>query len=346
MRAALLLPALAGALFAGPKGIDCAPDHGTALETARTRGKMLFLTVLVDHDAENRAVVEEVLADRALQKTLQEFVCVYANPEQQHGQVAVKTPAGKRTARCADFPSIECRHHILLAQSWARGFFGDNPVKTPIHFVIDEKEEVLDTLFVGDFQTGFNRVPAKTIQGRLEALLKKRGRGLSEEQYSKMVEDLRDAKAARVRENVTLELKHLLSVAALERDVEGVREAKGRIREIDAVAAKHLEAARAVAASARWEEAIAALRKIEETYAGAPSALVADQEEKALRARDEVKRLLAAREAYEKGVALQEANNPDGARRKFEECIRRGPGTKYEELARKALDALPPAPGK
>lgn len=341
--AALLL--LASAASAGPKGVEFVPDAATALERARTRGKLILLTVLVDHDAENRAVIEEVFDDRALQKTLQEFVCLYANPEQQHGQVAVKNAAGTRVVRCADCPSIECRHHILLAQSWARGFYGEQEVKTPMHFVIDEKEELLAMIHEGEFRTGFNRVPAKTLQGKLEALLKKHGRGLSEEQYGRMVEDLKNAKAARARENTVLELKHLLAVVALGREVEGVREAQARVKEIDAKAAAELQAARALASESKWEEAIRALQAIETGYPGTLSAAAADQEERTLRARDEVKRLLAAKESWEKGVAFRKAGNLEGARKRFDDCVRRAPDSSYAELARKELETLPEATG-
>ncbi|MGH7162895.1 MAG: tetratricopeptide repeat protein [Planctomycetota bacterium] len=339
--AALLL--LAAAAGAGPRGLPCVPDSKTAVEVALTRGRMIFLTVIVDGDAENRAVVEDVWKDAQLQKVAEEFVCLYANPDDTHGKFAVKNAQGKEESRCADCPAIECRHHQALAQSYARGFYGDKPVKTPMHFVLDAKEEVVEMIYEGDFEGGFHRVPAAKLVARLEALLKKRGRGLTETQYRKMVEDLREAKAARARGMTALELEKLLAVVALGRDVEGVKEATARLKEIEAEAGAELEKARASAAEQRWEEALDALEKIQQTYPGTLTAAAAAREEKDLRARGEVKRLLQARELYEKGIAFKERDKPEQARKKFEECVRRFAETKYGQLSKKELESLPPA---
>jgi hypothetical protein len=119
--AALLL--LAGIAIAAPPrpAPVCARTHDEAVTLARTRGKLIFLTVIVDDDNENRAVIDQVFRDKEFLKIAEEFVCVYANWMDQHGKVKTKGPDGKPVVRCADCPSIECRDHQGLAANWARG---------------------------------------------------------------------------------------------------------------------------------------------------------------------------------------------------------------------------------
>lgn len=331
---------LAAAAVADTKGVEFLPRAEKAIEMARTRGKLVFLTVIVDHDAENRAVIEQVFDDAKLKKTLELFACLLANPESDHGSVRVTPPGGKPSTRCRDAPTIECADHVRLAQVYARGFYGDRPVKTPVHFVLDRYEEVVDTIFTGDFETGLHPTPATELTKRLEALLKKHGRPLTEAEYAKMLERLADAKAARARGLFAEELEALLAVIALERDVDGVREARARLKEIEGVAGAELEKAKAIAAERKWEEAIDAFTTIRQTFPGTLAAAAAQKAENAVRALPEVKRLLQARELYMAGRAFLEKGRPEQARKRFEECVRRLPGTKYAELAAEELEKL------
>ncbi|MCK6461643.1 MAG: hypothetical protein L6Q95_17310 [Planctomycetes bacterium] len=348
LAALLLSPApplllLAGVAAAAPPrpAPQCARTHEEAVELARTRGKLIFLTVVVDHDAENRAVVENVFRDKNFLKIAEEFVCVYANVEDQHGKVKTKGPDGKPLVRCADVPSIECRDHQGLAANWARGFYPSSDAKTPVHFVINAKEEVVETIMNGSFEQGFNHVPADEVVAKLKALLQKHGKGLSEEEYKGMQELLTDAKAARARNDVTLELQKLLPVVALAKDVEGVRGAQARVAEIDKEASKVLADAEVLVARGGVEEALDALAKVAAKYPGTLSAAAAEKDRKDLEGRPEVKRLLKARELYQEGLKLKEKGKADLARKKFETCVRVYADTKYGELAKKELGAAP-----
>jgi hypothetical protein len=338
--AAVLLLAGTG-LAAPPAAPDALADPKKAVEIARTRGKLIFLTVIVDHDHENRAVIENVFRDKEFLKVAQEFVILYANPENEHGIVKVKGADGKPDVRCGDCPSIRCEDHIDLAQNYARAFFPDIQAKTPIHFVLDADEKVVATLTNGDFQTGFNHVPAGTVVGELRKLLQKHGRGLTEAEYAKMEANLSDAKSARARQNVTLELEKLLLVVAVGREVVDVKEAKARVREIDGVAAKELALVAPQVEAKDWEAAIAALEKIRATYPGTLTAEQAAKQSKDVLAQDDVKRLLRARDLYQQGMKAKEQGKADLARKRFEACARAGPGTKYAELAAKELAAAP-----
>jgi len=337
---AFLLLCAAAAVAAPPGAPNAVRDSKTALEIARTRGKLIFLTVIVDHDHENRAVVENVFRDKAFLKMSEEFVVVYANNEDQHGKVMVKNAQGQKEPRCADCPSIVCTDHIGLAQNFARGFFPDSDAKTPIHFVIDGNENVVETIMNGDFKTGFNHVPAKEVCAALKRVLDKHGKGLSEEAYAKMLENLADSKAARARGNLALELEKLVPILALDRDIEGVREARERMKQIDEGAAAELAKVGPLASAGQWEEAIEELRRIAKTYPGTLTAGAAATQQKELLARPEVKKLLLARELYEKGMELLEGGKNEAAKKKLEECLRRGGGTKWAELASEALHKL------
>ena len=320
---------------------ECARTHEEAVTLARTRGKLIFLTVIVDHDHENCAVIDQVFRDKEFLKIAEEFVCVYANNEDQHGKVKAKGPDGKQVLKCSDCPSIDCRDHQGLAANWARGFFPGSEAKTPIHFVVNEKEELVDTIMNGTFEQGFNHVPASEVVARLKALLQKHGKGLSEEEYKRMEGLLTDAKAARARGDPTLELQKLLPVIALGKEVEGVRGARARVAEIDRDAAKVLADAEVLVATGKIEEALDALEKVASRYPGTLSAAAAEKDVKDLKGRQEVARLLKARDLYGEGMGLKQKGKTDLARKKFEACVRVYGDTKYGELSKKELDGLP-----
>jgi len=339
--AAPLLLLAAGAAAAPPKPApECARTKEEAVTLARTRGKLIFLTVIVDDDNENRAVIDDLFRNKEFLKIAPEFVCVYANYMEKHGKVKVKGPDGKPAVRCADCPSITCEDHMTLALNWARGFFPSSDARTPIHFVINAKEELVDTILNGSFEQGLNHVPAADVIARLKALLQKYGKGLTEEEYKRMEELLTDAKAARARGLVTLELEKLMPVVALAKDVEGVRGAQARVAEIDKEASKVLADAEVLVARGAIEEAIDALAKVAATYPGTLSAAAAEKDGKDLEGRPEVKRLLKARDLYQDGLRLKEKGKADLARKKFEACVRVYADTKYGELAKKEIEAL------
>lgn len=341
MRSLAFVLLLGWSAFGAPKAPHCAKDAKQALEIARTRGKLIFLTVIVDHDAENRAVIDNVFRDASFLRIAKEFVILYANNEDDHGKVKVKV-GGKTQVRCRDCPSIRCEDHMMLAQNFARGFFPDSVAKCPIHFVIDANEELVDTIMNGSFEQGFNHVPAKVVVARLKQLLSKRGRGLTEPEYEKMKVLLVEAKAARARDNVTLELEKLHQVVALGKNVDGVEGAKARVREIDALAGGELRKIDGILVRKEWEDALDALEKVVKTYPGTLSAAAATAKRKELLREKEVSRLLKARELYEKGMAFKDGGKLELARKRLSKCVRMYGKTKYGKLAEKELAALPP----
>jgi len=333
---------LAGAAFAGPKVYpDCIGDKDKILEIARTRGKLIFLTVMVDHDGENRAVIDAVFRDKDFVRLSKQFVCVLANPEDKHGRIKHKDKkTGKKHIRCADCPTITCEQHMHLAQHWSRAFFEENEIRTPVHFVIDSEEEVVHTIMNGSFDTGFNHVSGKIVIAELKKILKKHGRGLTEEEYARMTKNLASAKAARARDKTELELQLLLKVVSLNRKVEAVAEARKRVQEIDAWAGKKLAAARKLVAEKEWEAAIDGLVAIKTKYAGTLTAAAAAKLEQELRKDKTVKKLLKAKATYEKAMRYKAKGKTDLAKKKFAQCVRQGGATKYASLAKKELAAL------
>ncbi len=344
MRSLAFVLLLGWSAFGAPKAPHCIKDAKEALEIARTRGKLIFLTVIVDHDAENRAVIDNVFRDASFLRIAKEFVILYANNEDEHGKVKVKV-GGKTEIRCRDCPSIRCEDHMILAQNFARGFFPQSIAKCPIHFVIDANEELIDTIMNGSFEQGFNHVPAKVVVTRLKQLLQKHGRGLTEAEYKKMKTLLVEAKAARARGNVTLELEKLLQIVAIDKKVEGVEGAKARVREIDAVAGGELRKIDGILVRKEWEEALDALEKVTKTYPGTLSAAAATAKRKELLREKEVSRLLKARDLYEKGMAYKDKGKIELARKRLAKCVRMYGKTKYGKLAEKELASLPPAEG-
>lgn len=341
MRTLAALMLLIGAALAAPRHPNCVADAKIALEIARTRGKLIFLTVMVDNDGENRMVIDAVFRNKAFIKISREFVCLLANPHDQHGKVAVKDPkTGKRVHRCADCPSITCFNHQDLAMNYARGFFTDNEAKAPIHFVINQEEEVVATIKNGDFENGLNHVEGKIVVSELRKILKKYGRGLSENEYQSMMKNLVDAKAARARKNVTLELQKLMAVVAVKRKVVAVRQARARVKEIDRIAAGGMDVVRKEISEKRFEDAIHRLEQLEKTYPGTLTASAAATKRKEILKLPAVKKLLKAARYYRKGLEFKRKGKADLAKRKFGQALRAGRGTRYAELAQKELDNL------
>ena len=63
MRTLAFVLLLGWSAFGAPRAPLCVRTAKEAVEIARTRGKLIFLTVIVDHDHENRAVIDNVFRD-------------------------------------------------------------------------------------------------------------------------------------------------------------------------------------------------------------------------------------------------------------------------------------------
>jgi hypothetical protein len=343
MRSLTLLLLLSGLALAFPEPLPYARTPKEAVKMARTRGKLIFITICVDNDSENRAVIKNVLQNRAWQKIAREFVLIYANKDDDHGSVMVKTAAGKKEKRDADVPELTNEQVKHFAYNYVAAFYpeeAEGTYKTPIHFIVSAEEDLLEAIYNGDWKGGFNHVPADTVIKRMKAALKKHGKGISERQYEQMRKDLVNAKAAQARKNVGLEIKHLLRVTALPKRLEDVKRAQARLDELEKGAKVRLADAEAAIKLFRWEDALALLTAVEKDYAGLPSALRAATRRKELLRDKDVKKVLKAREYYESGMSLLKGGRPDRARKKFEYCVKRGKGTKYADLAQAELKKL------
>ncbi|MHC4956335.1 MAG: hypothetical protein ACYTGZ_21040 [Planctomycetota bacterium] len=343
--AVLLFLFLAAPCWAKPlkKPLPYAKDPKEAVEMARSRGRLIFITIAIDDDNENRATVKNVLHDKAWQKIARDFVLIYANPQDNHGSVMVKLKDGKRVRRDADVPELTPEQVQHFAHSYVRAFYpeeAEGNYKTPIHFIIDGNEDVVDIITNGDFKSGFNHVPAATVITRMKAALRKHGKGISDRQYTRMQKDLIDAKAAKARKNVQLEIKVLLRVTALPKKLPDVKRAKGRLDEIDADAKSELAEANQLVKKFLWEDALDRLEKIQKLYAGLPTSLRAATRKKELMKDKEVKKVLLARDLLETGRRYKKNGKNDRAKKKFEECVRRGKGTKYADEAAEELKKL------
>ena len=338
---------LAALLFAGisvgAEPLPYAKNPKEAVEIARTRGKLIFITICVDNDSENRAAVKNVLQNKAWQKVARHFVLIYANKDTDHGSVMVKTAAGRREKRDADVPELTNQQVQQFALSYVAAFYpeeAEGEYKTPIHFIVSADEDLLDAIYNGDWKGGFNHVPADQVIARMKKALKKYGKGITDRQYLQMRKDLVNATAAKARENVGLEIKQLLRVTALPKKLEDVKRAQTRLDGIEADANKQLAEVDGIVKQFLWEDALGRLEKIEKTYAGLPSALRAATRRKELLKQKDVKRVLKARDTYESGMKLLKAGKADRAAKKFEQCIRRGKGTKYAERSKAELEKL------
>jgi len=337
MRSAVLLLALASLAAAAPKrALPYAKNPKEAVEMARTRGKLIFITVCVDNDTENRATVKNVLHDKAWQKIARNFVLIYANKDSDHGTVMVKLKNGKRVKRDADVPELTSDQVRHFAYSYAAAFYpeeSEGDYKTPIHFIVDANEDLVEAIYNGDWKMGVNHVPSKTV---IQSMKK----GINERQYAAMQKSLLDAKTARARKNRELEIKLLLRVTALPKKLADVERATGRLKEIDALGKAEIAEADSLSKKFQWEDALDRFEKIEKVYQGLPSSLRAATRKKELLRNKDVKRVLKARDLYETGMKFLKNGKPDRAKKKFEECVRRGKNTKWADMAETELKKL------
>ncbi|MHC4938379.1 MAG: hypothetical protein ACYTHK_05370 [Planctomycetota bacterium] len=343
MRSLSLLLLLCGVALALPEPLPYARTPKEAVEIARTRGKLMFITICVDNDAENRLVIKNVLHNKKWQKVARDFVLIYANKDDDHGSVMVKTESGKKEKRDADVPELTNEQVKHFAYNYVAAFYPEEAegiYKTPIHFIVNADEELVEAIYNGDWKGGFNHVPADTVIKRMKAALKKYGKGISEKQYEQMRKDLIDAKAAKVRNNVGLEIKHLVRVTALPKRLEDVKRAQARLDELEVGAKEQLAGVEGLVKQFQWEDALAKLQQIEKDYAGLPTALRAGTRRKELMKDKDVKKLLKAKDYYESGMKLLKGGRPDKARKRFELCIKRGQGTKYAELSQAELEKM------
>jgi len=330
---------LAAAALAAPKKADLEfiATAERAVEIARTRGKLILLTVLVDNSASNRAVVDQVFRSKEFRKIAGEFVLLYANKDDDHGKVRRKNKQGQDEERCADCPSLFCTQHMFLANSYARSFYPGATARTPIHFVLDAEENKVHEIKNGTHKDGFDPVPVARVVEEMKKLLKKHGRGLTEPQFKQMEAWLVDARAAKARKNTALELKALTKVVRLSKEVEGVKRAKERLRELEQAAAARLDLVDALIEKEQWEAALDAYDVVMRDYPGTLSAASAKKARAKFAKRKEVKRILKAKKLYEAAMKLKNAGKADRARTRLEKCARVYGDTSY---GKKALAAL------
>ena len=155
-----------------------------------------------------------------------------------------------------------------------------------------------------------------------------------------MQKSLLDAKTARARKNLELEIKLLLRVTALPKKLADVERAAGRLKEIDALGKAQIAEADSLAKRFQWEDALDRFEKIEKVYQGLPSSLRAATRKKGLLKNKEVKRVLKARDLYETGMKYLKNGKPDRARKKFQDCVKRGKNTKWADMATVELTKL------
>ena len=345
MRSLLLILLFATTLHAAPEPLPYARTPKEAVHMAKTRGKMIFITAVVDGDEENRLAVKNVLHSKKWQKIAREFVLVYANKDRDHGTIMVKQKDGKRVPRDADVPELTSDQVVNFAHTYVAAFLPDEAeglVKTPIHFIVDANEDVVDIITNGDWKQGFHHVPVDTVIARMKKALKKHGEGISEKQYATMQKSLVDAKAAKARKNVPLEIKCLLKVTALPAKLEDVKTAQARLDAIEKGARAELADIEAGIKRYEYLKSLDRLAALQKTYAGLPVAKAAKDRDKKLRKEKDVKIRLKARDLYQQGMKLKKAGKTDRAIKKFAECVRRAPGTRWAQLAEKELSEPTP----
>jgi len=311
----LLFIFLAAPLAHAAEGVRWSKTLAEAKKQAKERGAMIFIGLAEDHEPANDAQ-KVAWQDSAFVKVSRDFVCVYCNPEAEHGKTKVKVD-GETVQRCREAPGIECSDHQncwkeVLMDYADLGTDSSGYTKIPFQFVIDADGKVLQMIANGTPQSGFDPVDAGTLVSMLRSLLAKHGRGLSADLYADLKAKLANVTKEREAKRYKKALKLFDEVIAANdksaladqaRDEKGLIIGQGRKNLNEALAGVEEDAV----------GAIMALEKLKNEYSGTEIAKEAMAKISELKKRPDVKKALsqiASRKAAQKildraGAALE-----------------------------------------
>ncbi len=303
--AILALPALAADTIKWCKSLE------DAQKEAKDRGALILICMTVNGEPANEAQMG-VYNDPALVKATRDFVCVFANPHTDGGEIEMDVDGQKvKCSRIA--PGITIRDHLKawndVQKSYADLNTGaDGNVRIPFQFVIDGDGKVVATIANGTKDGGFDVVAADQFVAALNTLVGKFGKPLTAEDLAACQKALEAAGKAMEEGNLKEALKQTVIVIARNPRSRLADEARKIQERASAGGEEALKAAEGLVAS----DPVGALlgyEQVAEDYAGTPLGEKARAALAELKKRPEVKKSLAevaARKEAEKNLAKAE----------------------------------------
>jgi tetratricopeptide (TPR) repeat protein len=293
------------------EGVQWVRSLTEAKKQAKERGSMIFIGMVEDHEPANDAQ-KAAWQDPGFVKVSRDFVCVYGNPESEHGKTKVKVD-GEEVQRCRDAPMIDCSDHVTcwnqVLENYADlGTDSSGYTKIPFQFVIDANGKVLEMIAKGSPQSGFDQVGAGTLISVLKSLLSKHGKGLSVDEYEKLTALLEEGRKQREEKRYKKALKIFDEVIAANDKSALADQARDEKDLIVGQGRKEINEAWAGVEDDPLAT-IMTLEKIKSTYAGTEIADEARSKISELKKRPEVKKALdqiAVRKAAEKMIRKAE----------------------------------------
>jgi tetratricopeptide (TPR) repeat protein len=347
--APLLFLFLAAPLAHAAEGVQWAKTLADAKTQAKERGAMIFIGMAEDHEPANDQQKAN-WQDPSFVKVSRDFVCVYGNPEAEHGKTKVKVD-GETVQRCREAPGIDCSDHQKCWSEVLEDYAdlatdSSGYTKIPFQFVIDANGKVLQLIANGNPQSGFDPVDTGTLISNLKSLLAKHGKGLSAGQYQELKVKLAEAAKEREAKRYKKALKLYDEVIAANdksaladqaRDGKGLIIGQGRKQLNEALAAVEEDAL----------AAIIALEKLKAEYSGTEIAKEAMAKISELKRRPDVKKKLsqmasrkAAQTLMDKATAALEKERYAEALKYFDQVVEKYPKLPQAKAAKAKAEEL------
>jgi tetratricopeptide (TPR) repeat protein len=353
MRTAILglvaLTLLIAAEASVAQGIRWASSYDEALKEAKERG-VLLLCVLTDSqsgETANPAMLGLYANNGAVQKACGQFVCILGD-RGRHNEVKRKIDGEQRSV-CPILGNLPCKVHVEIEGILTRKF-GDvmidpmGGVRTPVQWLVDGDEKVVEIVAAGDRTQGFDVLSADELATRLNAAAKKFGPGLSSEQYHQLRDLLAQGDELRQKGDLAGAIGKYQAVlkASPQKKVATVVEAEKRLSEIADVGRKEMAEAQKLIEEKRYGEGMARLQEVAKKYHDTDAEREAKQALESLKQNPEVAKLIeaqarkqAADDLLEEGRVADEKQDYGKALDAYRKCAEGYPDTDSGQAAAK-----------
>jgi uncharacterized protein (UPF0335 family) len=341
---------LLSSLAAAAPGIRWAGSYEEALEEAKERGVLILCVLVMPNEASNDTQMA-AYQDRDVIQACGKFVCLLGN-HGKHREVKRRVD-GKMKTVCPVMGNHPCRVHQAIEKIIVRKFgevmIDDTTgnVRTPVQWVIDGDEKIVEVIAAGDRTSGFGPVAPADLASRLLALAAKRP-GLTAEGYLKIQTALAEgdrlfgekkyAEAAARYQGVLAQAPAKSAAAA---------RANAQLAKITEIGEKYLVDVERLAGERKYAEAMAKANEVIRQFRGSGAETKARKVLADLRKNPEVARLLEQSQRKKDAEALLARARSEEKRKRwhkaaeaYEQCAGEYGDTEAGQAAKKRLEEI------
>ncbi len=355
MRLAILslvaLAFLATDLTAEAQGVRWATSFDEALKEAQEREVLILCVLNMEGEASNDLMIRLLSTSKSFAKVSRQLVCVYGNRD-QHVETKKKVD-GKVMDVCPRLGTARCSAHKEIEQTLVRRYGSvmmgdDGNVRTPCQWLVDGTGKVVEVIAGGDRNTGFTEVPEGEFVSRLSAAARKYGPGLSSDEYHELMRLLKEANELKEKGDYSGAASlYQKALKVTRKKVSAVKKAEAALAEINGIAQKGLDKAKALTKEGKYGEALALLRDISAKFKGSSAEKKARKQLKTMKKNPKIAKLMRESEAeqaadvlFAKGQTAEKAKNWKAALKAYKGCVKRYPETKAGKASQKRHDEL------